>query len=188
MNKQNGSPYLLSKAIFFDRDGVVNHAKIFKGKPFPPKNVNELKFHKGIISFSKYLKAKNFKTFIITNQPDISRKKILKKDVENIHKKILSKLYIDEIKICFHDNVDNCSCRKPKIGMITTLKKKYKLNLKKSFVIGDRWRDIECGFRAGCKSIFIDRQYNERISKNYDYKFKSIQQLAKNFYEKKIKH
>jgi len=178
----------LSKAIFFDRDGVINHVRIFEGKPFPPKNVNELKFYKGVINFSKYLKTKKFKIFIITNQPDVSRKKIFKKDVEKIHKKIMSKLFIDEIKTCFHDDTDNCNCRKPKIGMITSLKKKYKLNLKKSFVIGDRWRDIDCGFKAGCKTIFIDRKYNERIPKNYDYKFKSMQFLAKSFYEKKIKY
>lgn len=97
-------------------------------------------------------------------------------------------MYIDEVKTCFHDDIDGCSCRKPKIGLIKSLKKKYNLNLDKCFVVGDRWRDIDCGYNAGCKTIFVDRKYNEHISVNYNYKIKSIQQLARKFYEKKIKH
>lgn len=161
---------------------------IKNGRPHPPVDVSQLKFYRGIKTFVKYLKQKRFRIFIITNQPDVSRKKITKKNVQIINNKIQIILNIDEVKTCFHDDTDGCSCRKPKIGLIRSLKKKYNLKLNKCFVVGDRWRDIDCGYNAGCKTIFIDREYNERLSKKYDYRFKSIQQLARTFYEKKIKH
>jgi D-glycero-D-manno-heptose 1,7-bisphosphate phosphatase len=175
----------MNKAFFLDRDGVVNEVIKKKLKPYPPKNIKEFKFCRGIKKFIDIYK-KNYKIFVFTNQPDFKRGKITKSCINNINNHVIKKLKIDELVCCFHDDNDNCSCRKPKIGMLNYLKKKYSLNMRQSFVIGDRWSDILCGQKAGCKTIYIDRCYNEKKPKNYNFKFKNISSLIKGLNEKKI--
>jgi D-glycero-D-manno-heptose 1,7-bisphosphate phosphatase len=150
-----------NKAIFLDRDGVIIRAPKIKNKPKSIKKINEIK-----ILYRNQLAIKNlskfFKIIVITNQPDVSRFKIKKSTVNKINLTLIKKLHIDKIYTCFHDNKDNCDCRKPKIGNILKAKKKYKLNLKKSYFIGDRNSDVEAGKKAGCTNYFIDRNYDEK--------------------------
>lgn len=176
----------MSKAFFLDRDGVVNEVIKKRSKPFPPKDLTEFKFCRGIKKFINICRLKKYKIFIVTNQPDYKRGKVTKSSIENINAFIYMNLNIDEIVCCYHDDDDNCDCRKPKYGMLKYLKKKYCINMKKSFMIGDRWKDIECGKNAGCKTIFIDKSYEEIKPKKYDFSFKSITSLIKGLNEKKI--
>ena len=139
------------KAIFFDRDGTIIKTKISKEKkPIAIKNLKECRIFPSVLKILNKLK-KNYLIFIITNQPDVFRKKNTRKNVIEINKYLLKKLPINEIYTCYCDN-DKCNFRKPNNGMLIKASKKYKINLSKSFVVGDRWKDIETGKITNCKT------------------------------------
>ncbi len=151
-----------NKAIFLDRDGVVIKAPILNKRPKSIKKLKELEFINGIIKFCKYYKKKNYILILVTNQPDVSRKKNSKKNILEINNFIKEKLKLNDVFVCYSSN-DKCFDRKPNPGMILKSKSKYKLNLKKSFIIGDRWKDIGAGYKSGCNSILINRNYDEEM-------------------------
>lgn len=157
--RQNGNQ--LNKAIFFDRDGVVNKSLILNNKPFPPKSIEDLVVYECLPAILKKLRENMYLTFIITNQPDVKRGTVIKKDVDKINEYLMQNYDFDDLFCCFHDDDDNCICRKPKPGAILFLAKKYNIDLKKSFMIGDRKKDVLAADNAGCRSIFIDMGYNE---------------------------
>ena len=108
-----------------------------------------------------------FLLFIISNQPDISRGFIKKEVTEKISQIIYDRFPIKEILICPHDNHHYCNCRKPKPGMIFELSKKYDIDINKSFLIGDNWKDTEAGQKAGCKTIILNKKYNQIVDADY---------------------
>ena len=150
-----------NRAVLLDRDGVLNKAIIRDGKPYPPASLNEVVILPGARFALPILKREGFFLVGITNQPDVARGKQNREVVESINNYLLDQLPILEIFVCYHDNKDNCDCRKPKSGLIHKAAKKYEINLTQSYMIGDRWKDIEAGKRAGCKTIFINYQYDE---------------------------
>lgn len=155
-------------AIFFDRDGILIKAPIDKNnKPKSIKQVNEIEFVEGIENICQYYK-KNFYLIMITNQPDVSRKVNTLENVSNINNYVKKKLDLDDVFVCYCGD-DNCFNRKPNPGMILKAKKKYNLDLKKSYFIGDRWRDIEASSKAGCISILLNYNYNEIIKIKPDF-------------------
>lgn len=151
-----------TKAIFLDRDGVINQTIVRDGKPYPPATIHELKWVDGIEVGLKLLKDAGFLLFIVTNQPDVARGTTLQSTIDEIHQHMMQVLPLDEIFCCFHDDKDDCICRKPKPGMVLQAAAKWNVDLKKSFFVGDRWRDIEAGKAAGIKTILIDYHYNEK--------------------------
>jgi D-glycero-D-manno-heptose 1,7-bisphosphate phosphatase len=159
----------LHKAIFFDRDGVINVAKILNGRPHPPKNLSELVITPGAKEVIQKLKNAGYKIIVITNQPDVARGCVTKEQVEEINNFLMSSLNVDIFKVCYHDDADKCECRKPLPGLIIESAKEYNLDLQRSYVIGDRWKDIAAGVAVGCKTIFIDYKYREIKPENPDY-------------------
>jgi D-glycero-D-manno-heptose 1,7-bisphosphate phosphatase len=111
---------------------------------------------------------------VVTNQPDVSRGKAKINDIKTINKYLKNNFPILALYTCYHDKIDNCNCRKPATGFFLKAKKRYKIDLKKSFMIGDRWSDIEAGGKAGCRTIFIDYNYNEKKPNSFDYKVNSL--------------
>jgi D-glycero-D-manno-heptose 1,7-bisphosphate phosphatase len=168
----------MNKAIFLDRDGVINQVTLQNGKPHPPKNLRELKLLPKVTDALKILKDEDFFLFVITNQPDVSRGAISRSEVEEINQFLRNSLPIDDIFTCYHDDYDNCDCRKPKPGSILRLANQYNITIDKSFMIGDRWRDIEAGASAGCRTIFVDYDYNEIRPISYNFKVKSLFEAA----------
>ncbi len=164
MNKEK-----INKAVFLDRDGVINHVVNHKeiNKPSSPWQIAEFKLIDGIKNPLDELKKMGFFLFVISNQPDIARGRIKKGTTEKINKIILEKFPIKEIIVCPHDDSDNCNCRKPKPGMITKLSKKWNVDLKKSYLIGDSWKDTEAAENAGIKSIIINKTYNQDVNAGY---------------------
>ena len=150
-----------NKAIFLDRDGVLNDVVIKANKTTrPPYIKNELRIkYENILNLKQY--EKKYFLFIVTNQPDI-KKGLQTEEFNNyINHRIKKLLNITEVKTCLcFEYESNCNCYKPRTEMIFKLKKKWKLNLRKSFFIGDRWRDIICGNNSKCKTIFIRKKYN----------------------------
>jgi D-glycero-D-manno-heptose 1,7-bisphosphate phosphatase len=168
----------MNKAIFLDRDGIINQAKVVDGKPLPPKSIDECKILPKVEAALQMLKKQGFFLIVITNQPDVARKKINIKTVTTINEFLEKSLPIDAFFTCYHDDIENCNCRKPKPGNIFEAAKKYNINLENSFMVGDRWRDIEAGKNAGCKTFFIDYSYQEKQPMDYDYKVKSLYEAA----------
>jgi len=162
------------KAIFLDRDGTLNKAYIENGLPISPSSLNKFKIIKGVKKSINRLKKLNFLCILITNQPDVFRGKISKKTVVKMNSYIKKKIKLDDMFVCYHDNEHNCSCRKPKPGLLVKASKKWKIDLNKSFMIGDRWKDILAGKKVGCKTIFINNNYKNDKKVKADFTFKSL--------------
>jgi D-glycero-D-manno-heptose 1,7-bisphosphate phosphatase len=171
----------MNRAAFFDRDGTLLKCDIKNGKPIPRSfgvaSIN------GAIELCRYLRDEGYLLFVITNQPDAARGITTKEKIEWENNVLSVAMPIEKIYTCYHDNEDNCECRKPKIGSVLEAKREYDIDLEKSWFIGDRKSDIECGNNAGCKTIFIDYNYKEEKPKSQNYTFKSIKEVDKFFKE-----
>lgn len=151
------------RAVFLDRDGVINRAILRNGKPYPPGSLEELEIAEGCAEALNALKACGLLLIVVTNQPDVARGKQSREAVQCMHEVLVSTLPIDEILTCFHDDKDNaCDCRKPKPGLLLQAARKHALELSDSFLIGDRWRDIDAAHAVGCRAVWIDHGYEER--------------------------
>jgi D-glycero-D-manno-heptose 1,7-bisphosphate phosphatase len=160
-----------SRAIFLDRDGVLNHPVIRAGKPYPPARVEDLEIYEGLSEQLQRLKDRGFVLIVVTNQPDVARGTTRKETVEAINRLIAREIpTIERFIVCYHDGGDDCDCRKPKPGMLLAAAAEFKIELKRSYMVGDRGRDVEAGIAAGSRTIFIDRAYQEPPPTNYDYK------------------
>jgi D-sedoheptulose 7-phosphate isomerase len=152
----------LRPAVFLDRDGVLNRAVVRDGKPLPPPGIEEFELLPEAASSLRDLKAHGFALFVITNQPDVARGTQTRAGVEAIHRVLTSSLPVDEIFVCYHDDADHCACRKPLPGLLFEAQRKHNIDFSRSFFVGDRWRDIDAGHAAGCKTVLIDYGYRER--------------------------
>ncbi|HUA57233.1 MAG TPA: HAD family hydrolase [Verrucomicrobiae bacterium] len=150
------------KAVFLDRDGVLNRAVIRDGKPYPPADVGELEIVPDAAEALAALKDSGFLLFVVTNQPDIARGKQTWLMLDAIHAEMAAGLPIDGFYVCPHDDPDGCGCRKPKPGLLQQAASEHAISLADSYMIGDRWRDVEAGRRAGCRTIWLDFGYRER--------------------------
>jgi len=151
----------LRQAVFLDRDGVINETVIRNGKPSPPASIEDLRVPLDVSPALHQLTAGGYLLIGITNQPDVARGAQTKEAVEKINRHLLESLPIESILVCYHDDSDDCACRKPRPGLILEAAHKWNVERQASFVIGDRWKDIEAGKRAGCKTIWLDRHYDE---------------------------
>jgi len=152
----------LNKAIFLDRDGVLNNAIIRDHLPYPPRELEELVIPKGVQSALNELKSAGFLLIGATNQPDAVRGKTTQESIILINNALMTQLPLDEIRVCYHDDSDHCHCRKPLPGLLLDAAKEYDIDLTQSYMIGDRWRDIEAGKNAGCKTIWLRHDYHEK--------------------------
>lgn len=149
-----------TRAVFLDRDGVINRAIVRDGRPHPPETIDSLEVLAGVPEALLRLRDAGFRLIVVTNQPDVARGAQTRETVEAMHARLTSELPIDEIVTCYHDG-DDCDCRKPKPGAILDAARRHGVDLDHSFMIGDRWRDIEAGQRAGCRCLFVDHGYRE---------------------------
>jgi D-glycero-D-manno-heptose 1,7-bisphosphate phosphatase len=167
------------RAIFLDRDGVINRAFVRAGRPYPPTSLAELEVLPGVEDALHALKAAGYQLIVITNQPDVGRGTTTQESVDCIHAHLADSLPLDAIFMCPHDDGDSCACRKPLPGLITLAVDKLDLQPSASYVIGDRWRDMEAGRRAGCRTFFVDYGYDEQQPEDYDFRVNSLLDAAK---------
>ena len=153
---------LLKRAVFLDRDGVINSAVVRDGKPYPPHSLDELKILPGVPEALARLRAAGFVNVIVTNQPDVATGMQRREVVESMHELLLSRLPIDTVKVCYHAAAADCACRKPRPGMLFEAASELGIDLAASFLVGDRWRDVGAGQAAGCQTFFIDAGYSEK--------------------------
>lgn len=155
----------LRRAVFLDRDGVINRALERDNKPYPPGNLAEFEILPGVAAACTKLKQAGFLLVVATNQPDVGRGTLNRETVEMIHAEMRRRLPIDHVEVCYHPGgtQSDCDCRKPKPGMLLRAARELGIDLKQSWMVGDRWRDVDCGHAAGCRTIFIDRGYAEEL-------------------------
>jgi D-glycero-D-manno-heptose 1,7-bisphosphate phosphatase len=168
-----GKHEVARRAVFLDRDGVLNRAAVRNGRPYPPSRVEDFELHDDVVAGCARLKAAKFLLVVITNQPDVGRGKQSREAVEAMHLKMQSALpSLDRIEICYHAGErygEPCDCRKPRPGLVLRAATELRIDLAASYVIGDRWRDIDCARAAGCRAIFIQRGYGESLREAPDF-------------------
>ena len=154
-----------ARAVFLDRDGVISRALERDGLPYPPTSLAEFQIFSDVPEACRRLKQAGFLLVVVTNQPDVGRGTLQQETVEAIHAEMCRRLPIDRVEVCYHSGKDrsDCDCRKPKPGMLLRAARELGIALPQSWMVGDRWRDIDCGHAAGCHTIFINRGYAEEL-------------------------
>jgi D-glycero-D-manno-heptose 1,7-bisphosphate phosphatase len=170
----------MQRGVFLDRDGVIIRVILRDRKPYPPAKLEDVVFPLGTSEAIESLRSFGYIVIVVTNQPDVAKGVQSKEVVESIHGLIRQQLQVDDIKVCYHVDEDDCRCRKPKPGMILDAAQEYSIDLAESYMIGDRWRDIEAGKAAGCRTILIrpEVSYNEQQSQGMDAVVDSLYEAA----------
>ena len=150
------------RAVFLDRDGVLNEAIVREGRPYSPATIDELKVVPDAAAALGRLKTAGFLLIVVTNQPEVARGTQSRDVVEAMNAAVAAELPLDGFFTCWHDDRDECSCRKPKPGLLEEAAGRLSIDLHRSFLVGDRWRDIDAGAAAGCRTVLIDHHYGER--------------------------
>jgi D-glycero-D-manno-heptose 1,7-bisphosphate phosphatase len=162
-----GEHQVRQRAVFLDRDGVLNRPVVRDRLPFPPANLGEFQLYPDVVDGCRQLKEAGFLLVVVTNQPDVGRGTQSRESVEAMHAQLRADLpTLDGIEVCFHAGATHgepCDCRKPKPGMLLRAAATHDIDLNRSFLIGDRWRDVDCAYAAGCRAVFIDRGYRETL-------------------------
>lgn len=151
----------MARAVFLDRDGVINANLERDGRPVAPTKLAEFRILPGVADAIRRLREHGYLVIVITNQPDVANGLTERSTVEAMHDVIRAQLAVDDIKTCFHNDAAGCDCRKPKPGLILGAAAEYDIDLERSYVVGDRWRDVAAGRAAGCATIFIDYGYKQ---------------------------
>jgi D-glycero-D-manno-heptose 1,7-bisphosphate phosphatase len=162
------------QAVFLDRDGVLNKAVVRGGRPYPPASVDEMRLLPGVEEACELLRSAGACLFCITNQPDVARGATTRAAIDAINAAIRSKLRLDALVACYHDDADRCGCRKPAPGMIVGLAREFGVDPARSVMVGDRWRDIEAGRRAGCATVLIGEGYDKEPACRPDARFTTL--------------
>jgi D-glycero-D-manno-heptose 1,7-bisphosphate phosphatase len=149
------------RAVFVDRDGVLNRAVVRDGRPYPPTTLEALEILPGAALAVRRLCNAGFLVVGATNQPDVARGTQRREVVEAMNERLTAVMPITKILVCYEDG-DDCPRRKPNPGLLLEAAQAYGIDLSRSFMVGDRWRDIEAGRRAGCRTVFLDLGYTER--------------------------
>jgi len=170
----------LRRAVFLDRDGVINRALSRDGKPYPPTSLREFEILPCVPEACAKLKAAGFLLIVATNQPDVGRGTLKQEVVEEMNDLMSYQLAIDRIEVCYHAGRgdSDCDCRKPKPGMLLRAARELRIDLAQSWMVGDRWRDIDCGHAAGCKTVLIDYGYTEELRQMPDFRAGSLLEAA----------
>ena len=147
--------------MFLDRDGVINRAVVVKGKPYPPATLDAFELLPGVADTIGELRSAGYLVIVVTNQPDVATGIQRQDVVEAMHEKLRAQGLCDDVRVCYHTDADHCDCRKPKPGMLIAAAHDWQIDLPNSYMVGDRWRDVEAGNAAGCHTFFIDYGYQE---------------------------
>lgn len=165
----------VTRAVFLDRDGVINRPLVRDGRPYPPASLAEFDLLPGVAEACARLQAAGWLLVVATNQPDVGRGTQRREEVEAMHAAMCARLPIDRVEVCYDPGQGPPSdFRKPAPGMLLRAARELGIDLAASWMIGDRWRDIDCGAAAGCRTIFIDYGYDETLRAQPTHRAKSL--------------
>jgi D-glycero-D-manno-heptose 1,7-bisphosphate phosphatase len=168
----------VTRAVFLDRDGVINANLERDGRPVAPTTLAEFRILPGVEGAVQRLKEQGYLVIVITNQPDVANGLTERSTVEAMHDVLRTTVPVDDVKVCFHNDAAGCECRKPKPGLILAAAAEHDIDLTRSYVVGDRWRDVAAGRAAGCTTIFIDYGYKQDAPNLPDKVAKSLLEAA----------
>ena len=155
---------LKNKAVFFDRDGVLNHLVKRDGSFYSPQKFEDFYIIDDAIEVVDCVRKMGYLAIVISNQPDISRGKLKQSELDKMTQLLTDKTNIDDIFYCTHDDSNQCNCRKPAPGLFIMAQRKYNLDFDKSFMIGDTWKDVAAAENADIPIILLDRRYNQTLN------------------------
>jgi D-glycero-D-manno-heptose 1,7-bisphosphate phosphatase len=169
----------MKRAVFLDRDGVLNRSMVRNGRAFAPTSLDAFELLPGVLEALTDLRTAGFLLIVVTNQPDVATGVVSARVLEAIHLKLRALLPLDDIKVCCHVDADECLCRKPRPGMLLESAREWSIDLAHSFMVGDRWRDVSAGKAAGCSTIFVDYGYLEQQVDAPDFVVTSLTEAVK---------
>lgn len=158
-----GSGNVARRAVFLDRDGVLNRSAVRNGKPYAPRLLSEFHLLPGAARAVADLKRAGFLVVVVTNQPDVGHGLISRETLEAMHQRLRKRTKVDDILVCPHRQDAGCACRKPKPGLISKAIRRWKIERNGSYMVGDRWNDIVAGKRAGLYTVHVNRGYAEDL-------------------------
>jgi D-glycero-D-manno-heptose 1,7-bisphosphate phosphatase len=154
-------------AIILERDGVLNHTMIGPKGQIAPLSFNEFRINPEVIEPLHRLKNAGYRLIVTTSQPGLSRGVLPRRELDMMHSLLRSKLPLDDILVCPHDEADRCPCRKPQTGLLTEAAFKWHLDLERSFVVSDKWQDAAAAQVAGCLSVLIKSPWNGKCHHDF---------------------
>ena len=166
-----------AKAVFLDRDGVINRMYFRKGAYRSPQEPSEWAYLEGVQTTLERLRDRGYLLLVCTNQPDVARGWLPREVVEGFHQRLQTDLPVTRVYACFHDDVAACECRKPKPGMLIQGSQEFDVDLALSWMVGDRWKDIEAGRAAGCRTVYLRHDYDSEPNGNADYEIRALPEL-----------
>jgi D-glycero-D-manno-heptose 1,7-bisphosphate phosphatase len=154
-------------AVFLDRDGVLCEAIVRDdGKPYAPTRFEDFALVADGAQQVARLRAAGLLALVFTNQPEIANGLLQPAELERMHAVLRTQMAVDDIYVCPHGKNDGCACHKPLPGMLTAAAREWRVDLEQSFVIGDRWRDIDAGRAVGCFTVLLERPYSACTTAN----------------------
>jgi D-glycero-D-manno-heptose 1,7-bisphosphate phosphatase len=171
---------MLKPAVFLDRDGTLNVQLVRDGTPFAPERLEDFQLYDGVPQGCKALKAAGYTLVVATNQPDVGRGTVAQEVIESMHTQLMQLIpEIDRVEVSYDPGRGEKSLRrKPAPGMLLDAAKALGIDLSRSWMVGDRWRDVECGKNAGVKTVFIDFGYSDEGKSVADHKVKTFQEAV----------
>jgi D-glycero-D-manno-heptose 1,7-bisphosphate phosphatase len=162
------------RAVFVDRDGVLNRSHVRNGKPYAPRTLREFRLLPGVARAVGELKDAGYLVIVVTNQPDVGRGLISAQTLEAMHARLRRMVAVDDILVCPHRQDEGCGCRKPKPGLLRRAIARWGIDPSGSVMIGDRWNDVVAGKKAGLYTAFVDRRYDEPMVERPDVTVRSL--------------
>jgi len=169
----------MHRAVFLDRDGVLTRSIVRDCRPYAPLSLEDFQLLPGADEAITQLRKAGFRTIVVTNQPDVATGSIDRSLLEEMHRRLRDTLFVDDIRVCCHVDADRCECRKPKPGMLLEAAQEWSIDLPRSYMVGDRWRDVSAGKAAGCTTVFIDYGYAEVQRDEPDFVVTSLGEAVK---------
>lgn len=157
----------MKKAVFLDRDGVINDLVYRNNQPNSPICLGDMKILPRVKEAVDSLKNAGYLCIVVTNKPDIARGLLSYAELSKMHNFMTQATGLELIYFCPHDD-NQCDCRKPLTGMIEKAVRQYGIDLKRSFVVGDRWRDVEMGKKSGCRTVLVISKSTEQDNRKID--------------------
>ena len=145
----------MKRAVFFERDGILNEARSGPKNQISPLTLEEFKVNVSAREPLQKLKAAGFVLIGATNQPGLTRGYQCRRELDRMHDLLRRALPLDDILVCPHDESDHCPCRKPRPGLLIEAAFKWHINLDHSFVVSDKWQDAEAARTANCTSLLV---------------------------------
>jgi D-glycero-D-manno-heptose 1,7-bisphosphate phosphatase len=167
------------RAVFLDRDGVINRALVRNRKPYAPSHLGEFRLLPRVTEAVAELKSVGFLVIVVTNQPDVGDGLMTPETLEAMHTRLRERVPVDAILVCPHRREDGCECRKPKPGLIHRAAADWSIDVRHSYLVGDRATDIVAGLAAGLYTLFLDRGYAELLVERPDLRVGSLRQAVR---------